>query len=176
MGRDKALLRWGETTLLDHAVERLRACCRTVRILSGPERRYHDRGIPVDVDLSPGLGPLGGVVTGLSWLEDPLGLFLAVDLPRVPVALLERLLDLSSGYDAVVPVWAGRAEPLCAVYGRSCLPAIRRRLQAGDLKMTGFWPEVRVRRVLEDELRDLGDPATMFHNVNQPSDLTSRPN
>ena len=39
MGRDKALLRWGGGTLLDHAITRLRAVCLEVRILSGREPR-----------------------------------------------------------------------------------------------------------------------------------------
>ena len=50
MGRDKALLPWNGGTLLDHAVTRLRAVCRDVRVLSGADRRYADRGLPVDVD------------------------------------------------------------------------------------------------------------------------------
>jgi molybdopterin-guanine dinucleotide biosynthesis protein A len=37
MGRDKAVLPWAGSTLLDVALERLRACCAPVGILCGPE-------------------------------------------------------------------------------------------------------------------------------------------
>jgi len=98
MGRDKALLAWGESTLLDHTLARLREVCDEVRILSGPTMRYANCGFPVEVDAVPDSGPLGGLYTGLSGLaHDALGLFLAVDLPGVPVSLLQQLLELADG-------------------------------------------------------------------------------
>src|SRR5262245_20532381 len=111
MGRDKALLPWAGATLLDHVLTRLREVCGEARILSGPEERYADRGVPVHRDILVGAGALGGVYTGLSCLRGRFGLFLAVDLPLVPAALLRRLLELADGYDAVVPVSPGGPEP-----------------------------------------------------------------
>jgi molybdopterin-guanine dinucleotide biosynthesis protein A len=170
MGQDKALLPWKETTLLDHALARLRAVCAEVRILCGADRRYGDHGAPVDVDSIPGAGPLGGLLTGLERLQDSLGLFLAVDVPGVPVAVLHRLVALAPGHDLVVPVTARGPEPLCALYRSTCLEPVRRRLAAGQLKMTGFWPDVRVREVTPAELEALGDATVMFRNVNTPAD------
>jgi hypothetical protein len=41
---------------------------------------------------------------------------------------------------------------------------------AAELKMTSFWPDVRVREVDTGELRAFGDPAEMFRNLNTPAD------
>ena len=172
MGRDKALLPWGGADFLGHAIARLRGITDDVRILCGPGTRYLDRGLPVHPDLAPGAGPLGGVLTGLTAAPDRLGLFLAVDLPYVPVALLARLVERSLGWDAVVPVSSRGPEPLCGVYGPGCREPIRRRMDAGDFKMTGFWPDVRVMEVGPAELRGFGDPGDMFRNLNTPNDLT----
>ena len=174
MGRDKALLPWGAATLLDHALDRLRACCGRVEILCGPVPRYADRGVPVVPDVDPGAGPLGGVMTGLTRAGDGVGLFLAVDLPDVPVALLQHLIAGAAEADAVVPVTARGAEPLCAAYSAACLEPIRKRIAAGELKMTAFWPDVRLREVREGELARFGDPAAMFRNLNAPNDLAPR--
>lgn len=173
MGRDKALLPWSGSTLLDLAVARLRTCCREVAILCGPQRRYEDRGVPVAPDLVRGKGPIGALLTGLSRLAGEPGVFLAVDLPNVPAPLLAHLLTLVPGHDVVVPVSARGPEPLCAVYSPACLEPVRSRIEAAELKMTGFWPAVRVREVPEDELRRYGDPSILFRNVNSPSDLTA---
>lgn len=170
MGRDKALLPWAQATLLDHTLDRLREVCGEVRILSGAGPRYADRGVPVDVDAVEGGGPLAGVAAGLEGAGERLSLFLAVDLPFVPAGLLRRLVELLPGFDAVVPVTADGAHPLCAAYGPACLAPIRRRLRAGERKMTCFWPDVRVREVGPDELAALGDPETMLRNVNTPED------
>lgn len=170
MGRDKALLPWGEATLLDHAVRRLEPCCDGVRILCGPQLRYTDRGFPTDVDAVPGAGALGGILTGLLALQDGLGLFLAIDVPRVPVALLRRLIELADGFDAVVPVSPAGPEPLCAVYSLGCLEPVRRQVVAGELRIIDFWSKVRLREVRTEELAVFGDPATLFVNVNTPEE------
>jgi molybdopterin-guanine dinucleotide biosynthesis protein A len=171
MGRDKALLPWRGATLLDHALHRLRQVCGRVFILCGPDRRYEQRGLPVIVDAVADAGPLSGLAAGLGALGDEPGLFLAVDLPHVPVPLLGSLLEWSAGYDAVVPVSAAGPEPLCAVYTRTCLEPAARRLAAGDLKMTSFWPDVRVLEIAAPELRPFGETHAVFRNLNEPSDF-----
>ena len=171
MGRDKALLPWGDVDLLDHAVARLRAVAGDVRILCGPERRYVERGLPVEPDVVLGAGPLAGVLTGLIAAPDRPGLFLAVDMPHVPVALLARLVERAESGDAVVPVSPRGPEPLCAVYGPGCREPIRRRIAAGDFKMTAFWREVRVLQMSPAEIGEFGEPTEMFRNLNTPNDL-----
>ena len=171
MGRDKALLPWGGTDLLGHALARLRAVTPDVRILPGSEPRYLDRGVPVDVDAVPDSGPIAGVLAALEAAPGRSALLLAVDLPFVTVPLLAHLAGLADGTDAVVPVSPGGPEPLCAVYGRACLPAIRARVAAGELGMMGFLARVRVREVPPAELAAFGDPSRLFRNLNTPADL-----
>jgi len=171
MGRDKALLPWRGATLLDHAIARLRAACGDVRILCGPAPRYADRGLPLVLDAVAGAGPLAGLAAGLESAGAAPGLYLAVDLPHVTVALLSALLAIDGGADAVVPVTADGAEPLCAVYRAGCGPAVRARLAAGERRMTSFWPDVRVHALEGTALRAFGDPRRLFHNVNAPADL-----
>jgi molybdopterin-guanine dinucleotide biosynthesis protein A len=173
MGRDKALLPWGQATLLDHTLTRLRECCDDIRILCGPTPRYLDRGAPVDVDIVAGVGALAGVLTGLEWLEDRSGLFLATDLPWVPAALLMELLELAETYDAVVPVSPEGLQPLAAVYRGTCRAAIRRCLDRGDYRVTSFLSRVKVREVVREELAAFGDPATMFQNLNTAEDYAA---
>jgi molybdopterin-guanine dinucleotide biosynthesis protein A len=174
MGRDKALLPWGQGTLLDHAVARLREVCAEVRILCGPTPRYAERGLPLVVDDFVDAGALGGVLSGLRRLDGgAAGLFLAVDLPLVPIALLRHLLESSLGVDAVVPSSPRGPEPLCAVYRQSCRAAVERRIAAGEPKMTSFWPDVRVRALPVVELAAFGDPTAIFQNANSPDDYAA---
>ncbi len=170
MGRDKARLPWGGGDLLAHALARLREVVPEVRILSGGELRYAERGVPVDTDAVFGLGPAAGLLAGLEAAAGRATLLLAVDLPLVPTALLLRLLELAPGFDAVVPVSPRGPEPLCATYGPACLEPLRRRLAAGQLAMTSFWPDVRVRWLESDEVASFGPPERVFLNVNGPAD------
>jgi molybdopterin-guanine dinucleotide biosynthesis protein A len=179
MGRDKALLPWGDTDLLGHTLRRLSRGLTHRRlgptsaetaVLSGSSHRFADRGVHVYPDIVIDAGPLGGILTGLASVKADLGLFLAVDLPLITVPFLEYLLTLAPDHDAVVPLSPSGPEPLCAVYTRTCAEPIRNRIARGELKMTSFWPDVRVRRVEPHEIAAFGDPATLFLNVNSPSD------
>jgi molybdopterin-guanine dinucleotide biosynthesis protein A len=176
MGRDKALLPWDGGTLLDAAVARLASVAAEVALLAGEGERYtgrRERRVP---DALPDAGALGGVYAGLCASERPLGLFLAVDLPFVPVALLRHLLAVAEGADAVVPVSPRGPEPLCAVYARDCREPIRRRLDAGERRMSCFWPDVRVRRVGPGELERFGDPERLFRNLNTAAEYEAARN
>lgn len=166
LGRDKALLPWEPTDLLGHALARLREAVPEVAILCGPGRRYEDRGVGVVSDRLLDVGPVAGLLAGLEAAGERPGLFLAVDLPLVPPALLRELLRLLPGFDAVVPATARGREPLCAAYGPACLEPARARVRAGECGMKAFWPDVRVREVAPAELQAFGDPATLFLNVN----------
>lgn len=168
MGSDKALLPWRGTTLLDDAVRRLREVTDDVRLLTGPHRRYEDRGLVVLPDETPGLGPLVGVATALRAMGSGTGIFLAVDLPGIPSALLRSFLEWSRGADAVVPISNTGPEPLCAAYRTTCLPAIERQFRDGQYKMTNFWGDITVRKLQVAELARFGPVEAMFLNVNTP--------
>jgi len=170
MQRDKALLPWGATDLLGHALARLCRVTSATRILSGPESRYADRGVEVIVDPAPGLGPLGGLLAALESVANHDVLLLGVDMPLVPPELLAHLVGLPGGADAVVPLSARGPEPLCAVYGPACLAPVRRAVEEGRLKMTAFWPDVTVREVGPGALAAFGDPESLFLNVNGSED------
>jgi molybdopterin-guanine dinucleotide biosynthesis protein A len=171
MGSDKAVLPWGGTDLLGHALARLRRVTGDVRVLCGPTPRYEGRGVPVVVDRLADAGPIAGIAAGLAECGSRPGLFLAVDLPLVPVGLLERLAGLASSWDAVVPVSPRGPEPLCAAYAPACLEPIRRRVAKGEMRTTSFWPDARVLELDASELRAFGDPGDLFRNVNTPAEL-----
>lgn len=172
MGRDKALLPWGGTDLLGHALARLGGLTDDVRILCGPRLRYEGRGVPVVVDRIEDAGPIAGILAGLEAAGGRAGLFLGVDLPLVPIPLLAHLAAQASAFDAIVPVSPRGPEPLCAVYGPACLEPVRRRVDAGERKMTAFWPDVRVREVGPEELLAFGEPKALFQNTNAAEDYT----
>ena len=50
MGRDKARLAWGGTTLIEHAIALAREVTPDVRVLCGPRPRHEEFGAPVIED------------------------------------------------------------------------------------------------------------------------------
>jgi molybdopterin-guanine dinucleotide biosynthesis protein A len=129
-------------------------------------------GVRAESDVRPGNGSLGGIHAALARAGRPV-LLVAWDMPFVHPELLRLLRERGREADAAVPESGSRrgVEPLCAYYSPACLAPIERRLDAGDLRVIGFYDDVRVARVPAEEVARLGDPAMMFLNVNAPQDL-----
>jgi molybdopterin-guanine dinucleotide biosynthesis protein A len=81
------------------------------------------------------------------------------------------MLQLREGVDAVVPVLQGRPEPTHAVYSKACLPHMEQSLLSGQLKISGFYDQINVSYVSEDEIASLDPDFLSFFNVNTPDDL-----
>jgi molybdopterin-guanine dinucleotide biosynthesis protein A len=135
MGTDKALLRMEGETLAERAVRKLHAVCAEVAIAGGSAELA--RFAPVIMDGEPGRGPLAGIIAALAQSRFEWNLFLAVDVPFIPVEALRQLLAQTN--DEVVSVMAevdGQKHPLCAAYARRALPTLRHELARGNGKVT----------------------------------------
>ncbi len=144
MGRDKALLDYRGTVLLDHIARLVRDAAGSVTILGDPAR-YGHLGYPVLADRVPGCGPLSGIVTALHATKTDWNLVVACDLPRLSSDVLHSLLEAAGGSQSrcLAASGPGRAlEPLCAVYHRECLPALERALQDKRFKMKDLLREL----------------------------------
>ncbi len=171
MGADKTLAALLGRPLADHVAARLRGLGReTLLITNTPEAHAH-LGLPMFPDLLPGKGPLGGIYTALAHAAGDYALVVAVDMPFLNRELLRYMIDLAPGFDAVVPRLGGLPEGMHAIYGKGCLEPIRARLEAGQLKVTGFYEEVRVRYVEEAEIDRFDPERRSFFNINTPGDL-----
>ena len=87
-------------------------------------------------------------------------------MPFVEPDLVELLVDLAPGHDAVVPVSARGREPLHAVYSRTCLGPMRERIESGDLAIGELLDSLDVRYVELPEIEPLCDSTMVFLNVN----------
>ena len=104
MGRDKALLSDDGVSLVERVAGVVREAAGSCTLVA-PAGRYEVLGIPVLVDRWPGEGPLGGILTALESSDAERSLVVAVDMPRLPVAFLRRLLaEAEKGSETVVPI------------------------------------------------------------------------
>lgn len=118
-----------------------------------------------------GDGPLFGIERAL---QDAHGkaFIVGVDFPLVTSEVLGHLSDRfeKSAAPALVPMWDGKPQPLCAGYDSSLLPLIAGRLARGEWDVRGCLDEGGAEIVPEPELRARfeGEP---LMNVNTPEEL-----
>jgi molybdopterin-guanine dinucleotide biosynthesis protein A len=94
-------------------------------------------------------------------------------MPWLNRPLLEYMLALRETADVVVPRWADYPEPLHAVYSKACLRPIEEKLQAGKLKITGFYDEVKVHYLDRATIARFDPEGRSFANLNTPDELAA---
>lgn len=175
-------------------VDRVAAALREVTddlllVANAPDAAEWLPGVRTEADVRTGLGALGGLHAALAHADADI-LLVAWDMPFVSAALLGELRRIGEGGvdeshhaltfiespDVVLPESDGSrrgVEPLCAWYSRRCLPAVEQTLDAGDLRVIGFHELVRVQRLPVARVRDFGEPARLFSNVNTREELAA---
>ena len=77
------------------------------------------------------------------------------------------------GYQAVVPMVAGRLQPLAAFYSSGCVPIMRARLALGDKSLLGALKLLDVRYVDEKELLRADPQLLSFFDLDTPQDVAA---
>ncbi len=168
MGRPKADLAVAGTTLARRVASVLGAVCPLV-LEVGPGHTDLER---VTED-PPGEGPLAALAAGAAGLlargHGGPALAVACDLPLLSVELV-RLLAEWSAPGSVVPVVAGRPQPLLARWSAAALATTPRRLAAGERSLRGLLEGPDVTAIDE---ADWGTfvAASEFCDVDTPEDL-----
>lgn len=166
MGVDKASLTLGGRTFLEIQVEKLKSLGAADIIVSGK-----DSGLPGTrsvMDISPGLGPLGGFLSCFPEVSQKHALVLSVDVPLISASALEGLLDahFRRDYDATILCREGRMEPLIAVYNTDTADLIRELAGSKKLAVRAFIERLHYQLFPFD-----GSPEELL-NCNCPRDLS----
>jgi len=170
-GSPKALLPFGGRSLIEHIAETLRSVLPDCLVVTNTPELYASLGLPMVGDVFPEGGSLGGIYSGLRAASGDAALCVACDMPFLSAPLVAYLAGRANEADVVIPDAAGELQTLHAVYGKVCLLPMERRLRAGQLKVVGFFDDVRVLRVPADAVERVIDPAIAFMNLNTPEDL-----
>jgi molybdenum cofactor guanylyltransferase len=182
MGQDKVWLPLDGVPLIERVVGRVLPVAGEVLFSANAPARFATLAATLPVpgqvvaDIFPGAGPLAGLHAGLTAARHDLLLALAADMPFVNLALIQQMIGLAEGFDAVVPqtrrpesgelTW----EPLHALYRRSCAAAVAARLAAGERRIFSFFPDVRTRALTPAEIAAVDPDARAFFNINTPED------
>jgi molybdopterin-guanine dinucleotide biosynthesis protein A len=162
MGRTKAWLEVGETTLVRWVAERLAPAFKEVVVsFAEPEQLQEHMPYRVVFDRKAAAGPLAGLEAGLSAARTDVVFAIACDMPYVTPGLAAMAIAASSGCDAAIPRIDGRPEPACAAYRKSALAAITAALDAGRYRAADVAERLEVAWLEDldpDLLRSLNTP------------------
>ena len=171
-GRNKALVEVDGTRLIERVISVMQPLFEDLIIITNTPREYDYLQLPMHGDLIKGLGPIGGVYTGLETISSESGFFVACDMPFLQSDLIRHMVKIRGDFDAVVPKVDWKIEPLHAIYTKNCLPAIKKLIDAQGYQIIKCFDNVRVRYVKEEEIRSFDSRLKSFLNVNIPGEIT----
>ena len=178
MPGDKAFMEVGGRRVIGIQLEVIEGLFEEVLIVANAGRlerlgEFESAAAGVHVVEEPiaGKGPLGGILSGLMLSEADENFVLACDMPFIKRDAVAFVLAGLRDYDACLPATPKGLEPLHAAYRKSCLPAIESRLAAGNLRVTGFLEQVRVKYVPWERLLQFDSTGRLLTNINEPDDM-----
>jgi len=175
MGQNKAHLRLGDKTLIEHVIhvgEQINDRDLFIISNSPDDCVYLSRTIVPDVEA--GHGAISGLLTAVHHCANDYVLVMACDMPFVKIELVKQLADLAMTDDhlAVVPTVNGYPQGVLAIYHRECLPFFETAIQQGQRKLSHILEMLGSVQYVDEAIWKTADPdGRSFININTPNDL-----
>ena len=144
MGRCKALLKVGNTTMLERIERQMEVFPERWLSTNDPALGAAFSG-KVVADVFVGKGPLAGIHAALSKTSKSYLFCVACDMPYFSRQIIGPMTEaFPDGADALVcQDSTGRIHPLCGIYAKTALPAITRCLHFGELRVSVLLRQLR---------------------------------
>jgi len=175
MGRSKAWLPFGDERMLERVVRLVTLAASPIVVVGaqGQELPPLAGDVKVVRDEIPGRGPLEGLAAGLNAFREDVELVYVTgtDVPFLEPRWIYHLVQLSDGYDLVIPYADAHHHPLAALYRRSsALSAINEVLRANGRRLVDLIESISTRVVDESDLRSVDPGLQTLRNINSPED------
>lgn len=170
MKSNKALLPYSGELFIERIHRQLSAMFPEVILVTNTPELYRFLPCRMVPDEFPGLGSLAGIHAALKHSKTEYIFVVACDMPYLNGQLIRRMVAKADGADVVIPRTDDGYEPLHAIYGKSCLPAMENALRDEKVKIVDCFDWDRVAVVTKDEIV-VDDPEFLsFRNINTPEE------
>jgi molybdopterin-guanine dinucleotide biosynthesis protein A len=170
MGQAKALLPFDGEPLIAHIVRSFKELFADVVVVIAPDQVLPALPVTVVRDEVAYRGPVSGIYHGLNAAKGEASFVGSCDIPFLNLSLISHLVSQVHNHDVVVPYWAGRYQPLFALYRKSVVPFLRDQLLRDELRPIFLFDKVRTRKIDEAEIRRFDPEGLSFLNMNTPAD------
>ncbi len=172
-GANKALADWKGAPLVQSVVNSLLEVLPKVLVVTKNVAELaflkNERVLVIE-DLCLDGHPMGGLFTALQGLDTGHAFVAACDMPFVRPELIKALWHSRADYDAVIPVWKDKRQPLCGVYSRACVGMIRSSIEADTLGISRLFDDLRTRFMLEKEIEGVDPQGLSFMDIDTRED------
>lgn len=172
-GSPKALAPWNGKCLVEAVLEILNPHFPSILALVKKPEDYaflETSRVKAMPDLFEDVHPLGGIYSALEHARSEWIFVCGCDMPFIRPDLILALWRARSGRQAVVPVWEGRRQPLCAFYSQAAKEEIGRALERKDFAIHAALDSLSVNFPDEDFIRAADPEGQSFNDIDTRED------
>lgn len=172
----KSLLKINGVPLIERNLELLGNICSEVIINTNFPELYSGYKHIMCGDVLPSRGPMSGIHSALLNSGNDNLFVIACDMPFLNLDILayvckRHFTSLASGmYDATIPIYNGKLQPLCGIYRKTILSSLERHILERKNTMHRYLGEINVNFIGEGEIRELDSCGNSFANINTIND------
>ena len=172
MGRNKALLKVGDATLIECVFHVMKTLFTEVIIITNKPKEYVFIPCRKEPDVYKGQGSIAGLHAGLYNSTTERIFVVACDMPFLNADLIRLLCNNTDESEAVIPLnREGLREPLHALYAKSTLPVLQEIIEQGDKSILILLDRIRTRLVPPEAYCSIAGAEDSFRNVNTPEEF-----
>ncbi|MGC4000917.1 MAG: molybdenum cofactor guanylyltransferase [Anaeromyxobacter sp.] len=170
-GVPKGLLQREGRPIAAGAIQLMEALFDSVFMVADDPAPYRHLGVPIIPDQLPGRGAPGGLHAALHAARTPWVFTAACDMPFLAEASIRALAAARhEGAQVVVVRWAGRLQPLHALWARAALPAVEAALREGTPSLRALVAALPARVLEEEEWRAVDPEGRCLEDADTPED------
>jgi molybdopterin-guanine dinucleotide biosynthesis protein A len=157
--------------IIESNVELLKEIFDCVIISTNNPECYFYLGVPMVGDIVEYRGPMTGLLSALITLEAPDIFVTACDMPFIKPELIRYIVNRwEKRWDAVIPIFDSKSQPLLAVYSKKVVPKMEDSIRKGMRGLREFLKIIEVLYIGEDKVRAIDPEGRSFVNINTVED------
>lgn len=163
IGSDKALLPFGNCCMVEYLVHKFEPYFSKIYLSVKQKGIYSHLNLDVleISDIYLNAGPLAGVFSTLSMIDEDKAFYMSIDTPFFNPQLASKLLAESESYDICTIQRENESpeEVLSAVYSKSCITKLGKCLLLRQYSLTTVQSKCKTKYIPESELQNLYRPS-----------------
>jgi len=121
MGRNKALLKIGNKTIIERVRDQMQHLFNEVLLITNTPDEYKFLNLPIYEDIYKHKGPLAGIHSGLLNSSTDTNFIISCDLPLITKEMIEYLVEFKTNKLITVARADGYIQQLAGKYSKDCL-------------------------------------------------------
>lgn len=170
MGSSKAMLPFGDRTLLQRVADCVEQTCQAIVVVAAQGQLLPElpESVIVVHDSVEGQGPLEGIRIGLRALPDNItsSYVTSCDVPFLKTVFIEFMFTQLGTHDVAVAVENDFFHPLAGVYRVSMAGTIDNLFESGERRPRMLFNQVSTKRVSTDDLKSVDPNLESLINLN----------